>query len=686
MGINSSINEYIDNSKDEILDDISKLVRIKSFTDNIKEVRDALNCALELAEGMGFKTMKTTTNDVGIVEMGQGDECIGILVHVDVVGLGDIEKWETDPFECVVKNGYVWGRGTIDDKGPVIMSLYAMKAIKEMGIELNKRIWLIIGTSEEGVWTDMENFKKEFQVPNYGFSPDGEFPIYNIEKGYADMELFFSEPKRQLLEKLESGDSPNTIPSKAVIKLKDSKEQKYNGISVHSSTPDKGINAIEKLCMESKLENEFNFVRFIMDFFKEEHQGLAMGLDDGTEYYKGQYVGRTSVAPTVLRLTETGVYLNLNIRQRYGLSVKDIIETFNRLGREYSFASVLKECLEPMMVNKNEEHLQVMKKVSEDFNCDGSFKVADGASYAKAISNCVSWGPVFENDESGAHEENERLSLDSMMKATKMYATYLIRTASNIDKQIKLKEMTSLEKGLSLLELFTEPPLRYTMPQLVEKTAMNRTTLYRNLSTLESAGLLVKDEKTKMYSLGPTTYRLGNIYLSNSNYQEKVYSILMNIAVETKESVGLARRDGYKVVSIYAVEAHQSMKMNDRPGTFYPMNKGTYGKGLMAFHDNPITAEVLDKYTFEKTAPNTLTKTEDILEEYRKIRKQGYVLSIEETHEYIVGVGVPIRGLDKRYNNIVAVSFFKQKDYLEKIEFIKDVLFKYKDELEKIIK
>jgi DNA-binding IclR family transcriptional regulator len=160
----------------------------------------------------------------------------------------------------------------------------------------------------------------------------------------------------------------------------------------------------------------------------------------------------------------------------------------------------------------------------------------------------------------------------------------------------------------------------------------------------------------------------------------------MNIAVETKESVGLARRDGYKVVSIYAVEAHQSMKMNDRPGTFYPMNKGTYGKGLMAFHDNPITAEVLDEYTFEKTAPNTLTKTEDILEEYRKIRKQGYVLSIEETHEYIVGVGVPIRGLDKRYNNIVAVSFFKQKDYLEKIEFIKDVLFKYKDELEKIIK
>ncbi|MBK5253176.1 MAG: M20/M25/M40 family metallo-hydrolase [Peptostreptococcaceae bacterium] len=686
MKINVKVNDYLENNKDNMIADISELVKIRSFTDNIKEVRDALNYVLELAEKMGFKIMRTTTNDVGIVEMGEGEDCVGVLVHVDVVGIGDIEKWEIDPFECTVKNGYIWGRGTIDDKGPVILSLYAMKAIKDLGIRLNKKIWLIVGTSEEGVWTDMENLKKEFKLPNYGFSPDGEFPIYNIEKGYADIELFFFEPNRRLIEKLESGDSPNTIPSKAVIKLKGREEQKYNGISVHSSTPDRGINAIEKLCIDSDQENEFNFIRFIKDFFTKEHNGLALGLDDGTEYFKGQYVGKTSITPTILKLTDTGVYINLNIRQRCGLSVKEIIEAFNRKASEYSYASVLKESLEPMMVSEKQEHLQIMKKVCEDYGCDGSFKVADGASYAKAIENCVSWGPVFPEDESGAHEENERLSIDSMMKAAKMYTTYLIRTTSDTEKNNKLKEMTSLEKGLSILELFTEQPLRYNMAQIVKKTAMNRTTLYRNLCALENAGLITKDEKTKTYSLGPTTYRLGNVYLSNSDYQEKVYNVLEKIAIETKESVGLARRDGYKVVSIYAVEAHQSMKMNDRPGTFYPMNKGTFGKGLMAYHEKPLTSEILDKYTFEKTAPNTLTETDEILTEYTNIRKQGYVLSIEETHEFIVGVGVPIRGLDKRYNNLVAVSFFKQKDYLEKIELIKDVLFKYKEDLEKIIK
>lgn len=179
--------------------------------------------------------------------MGQGEETMGILVHLDVVGIGDREKWTNDPFEGVQCDGYLWGRGTEDDKGAAIMSLYAMKAVQELNLPMHGKVWLIVGTSEEGKWTDIASFKKEFPVPNYGFSPDGRFPIFNIEKGYADITLdFFRDGKREI-KKLHAGDSPNTIPSKAKITLPDGKNVTVHGKATHSSVPKSGDNAIIKL-------------------------------------------------------------------------------------------------------------------------------------------------------------------------------------------------------------------------------------------------------------------------------------------------------------------------------------------------------------------------------------------------------------------------------------------------------
>lgn len=678
------IDETIDKYQQSMVEDIKKLVKIPSLTGQVKEVRFALDKTLGMAEKMGFRTMKTSTNDVGIIEYGEGKETIGVLVHVDVVGIGDPGKWSSDPFCCIEKDEYLWGRGTIDDKGPTVMCLYALKAIKELGIGLNKKIWLIVGTAEEEEWTDMANFKKEFPIPDYGFSPDGDFPIYNIEKGYADVELYFYEPHRGRLVTLESGDSTNTIPSLATIQLEGQSSLTVNGVSAHSSLPMQGDNAIVKLCGRLDPE-EFHFVSFIRKFFSEP-TGSALCIDDGAEFHEGHYVGKTTATPTILRLTDTGVFMNVNVRQKYPVESKDILAAFNRWADPFDYAAVIRDCLAPMMVDEKQEHLQLMKQVAEEYGCDGTFMVADGTSYAKSMRNCVSWGPVFPTDESGAHEENERLSIKTMMMATKMYAMYLARTATDIDKKKKLESMTSFEKGLTILDLFHNPPHRFSLNDLVELTAMNRTTVYRNLRTLEERGFLTKDEKTKLYRLGPTNYMLGNLYLSSGSYEERVYNILEEIAAQTKESVGLARRDGDKVVSIYSVEAHQAIKMNDRPGTFYPMNKGTFGKCLMAFREKPLTAAQLDGMKFEKTAPNTLTTGKELILEYKKIREQGYAVSIEETLSYVIGVGVPIRGQDKKYNNVVAVSFFKQDDYLEKIERIKDVLFRFKPQLEEIIR
>ena len=119
------IDRFIEMNHNEIIRDIIGLVRFESINGREKENRACLNHFLQKASDMGFKTMITKNFDVGIVEMGQGEETLGILVHLDVVDIGDPEKWETDPFEGVLRDGFLWGRGTVDDKGAAVMCLYA---------------------------------------------------------------------------------------------------------------------------------------------------------------------------------------------------------------------------------------------------------------------------------------------------------------------------------------------------------------------------------------------------------------------------------------------------------------------------------------------------------------------------------------------------------------------------------
>lgn len=245
--------------------------------------------------------------------------------------------------------------------------------------------------------------------------------------------------------------------------------------------------------------------------------------------------------------------------------------------------------------------------------------------------------------------------------------------------------MSSLEKGLYLLTIFSRVPFKFSISQLEQITNFNRTTIYRILTTLVETGMLIKDEQSKIYKMGPMTYNLGNIYLSNANYKDKILNILEEISKESTESVGIAHRVGNKVVSLFEVETYQIVKINDQPGTYYPMNRGCYGKCLMAYHDPEVVEKLLDEATFEKVAPNTLTTKESILNEYAHIREQGYVESVDEVASYICAVGLPLHNPDNRVENVVAISFFRQDDYLEKLERMKAILCKYRPDLEKFI-
>lgn len=246
-------------------------------------------------------------------------------------------------------------------------------------------------------------------------------------------------------------------------------------------------------------------------------------------------------------------------------------------------------------------------------------------------------------------------------------------------------KLNSIEKSLDILDQLGEPPFEYTATQLANNCGINRTTIHRILNNLIEADYVIKKSDNKRYRLGPKLYKLGSVYLEIFSSENKIVEILSEISLKTKESVGLAIRDDNKVISLYEYENNQPMKMNYRAGLIYPMNRGCYGKCLMAYHDKSKVIELLNNQTFEKVQKNTLTSTDEILAEYKRIREQGYVISIEETFKFGIAVGIPLKNHDGSVSTCVAVSFFKDENYIDKIERFKNILLDYKSELEKYL-
>ncbi|GAB1475468.1 dipeptidase PepV [Bacillota bacterium] len=427
MRMKDKTDAFIEDCKEKMIEETIALIGFPSVNGRHDENRACLRYFLELADRMGFRTMTTRDYDLGIVEMGEGEETLGILVHLDVVDIGDPAKWTNGPFEGKVKDGCIWGRGAVDDKGAAVMSLYAMKAVEGLGLPWKRRVWLIVGTSEEGSWTDIEHFKEEFPLPDFGFSPDGEFPIFNAEKGYADLELLFYEDVNKGLRFLKSGDSYNTIPSKAEIIWEDGRELTAQGVAAHSSTPELGDNAIIKLCNSLGEECGLDFVSFVNDYLGGDGFGCKLGLDDGSDHLDGEFIGATTAVPTVLSLEDGGVRLVINVRQRFGTTEDNIFSALAAYTEGSRFSFEVTDYMDAMLVNKDLPFLQIMNQVHAEYGVPSGFEVAPGTSYAKSMDSFVSWGPVFQGEPSCAHVEDERLSIDSMVLATKLYSRFISR-------------------------------------------------------------------------------------------------------------------------------------------------------------------------------------------------------------------------------------------------------------------
>lgn len=473
-GLHSTIKSWLNENKESMISDTMDILKINSESYDRVEVTRALKEVMRIAQRMGFKTEVRANGEVGVVFYGEGEETLGILAHVDVVPFGDIESWTYSPYGERVDDK-IFGRGVVDDKGMVIASLYAMAAVKSLNMPVYKKVELIVGTREEIVWDDLELYKREgHKLPDYGFTPDGEFPIINREKGNCELVLDFNEkPVIGEFEVLDfkSGEAINSVPDKAYAIIRGNTDAiknkivEYNkahsaeklavevkennvvmisaaGKAVHSSLPEQGDNALVTLCdflHELNGDNKAakNLFNFVAENFKNNFYGELIGLPPHQQEIDGETMGRTTVAPTMAYIDEE-VHLCLSIRTVYGTTKEEVTDTFSKLGKKYGFSFKITDCLEPLYVSRNHKFIKILEEayeMSTDMKAD--FILAGGTTYAKAMPNSVAFGPLFIGDIDKSHQKDEFIQIDQFLKATEIYALTVAKTLLNKDSLIK---------------------------------------------------------------------------------------------------------------------------------------------------------------------------------------------------------------------------------------------------------
>ncbi len=215
--IESSFENYVKDLKNLV--EVPSVLKEDDVYPNVKSLSVALDKTMEIASNMGFNVYRDKDNYYGYAEIGEG-ELVGVLGHLDVVPAGDLEAWETNPFELVRKDGKLIGRGTQDDKGPMLAAMYGLKALLDSGYELNKRVRFIFGTDEETAWRGITKYLENEETPAFGFTPDADFPLIYAEKGILEIKLVGKASGITF----KGGDATNSVPSKVKYTL-DKKEQ-----------------------------------------------------------------------------------------------------------------------------------------------------------------------------------------------------------------------------------------------------------------------------------------------------------------------------------------------------------------------------------------------------------------------------------------------------------------------------
>ena len=451
--------------REEMFETLRELVSIESVVSEPKgdlpfgeEVEKAFRTALAKCEEFGFETYDAD-HFGGHAETGEGGECMGILAHLDVVPLG--EGWDYDPLAGTIENGRMYGRGTNDDKGPAVAAMYAMRAVKESGAKFHKRVRLIFGLDEEvGEWEGIYKYFEKAGVPDFGFTPDADFPLVQAEMGILVFDLvkkFKKGPKQgYVLKSIQGGRAYNMVADRcaavitgdnAAIKSKveayrehtayeisckargRSMEVITQGVPAHGAHPEKGVNAISIMMdflKEIPFENEdvCDFIEFYNKKIGFNLHGWQIGVGLKDEI-SGDLIWNTGV----IDVNEERGSLTINVRYPVTGNEEEVYAGMAPHLDEYQVGVVKGPHKEGIYIPADDPLIVTLMDIYQKHTGDTKTApiVTGGGTYARAMNHGVAYGIKFPGEEATEHQKNEYIDLDNMMKAAAIYAEAIYR-------------------------------------------------------------------------------------------------------------------------------------------------------------------------------------------------------------------------------------------------------------------
>ncbi len=425
----------LDNEK--MIDSLRELVEINSVTRTEitaaepfgKGPTAALDKALQICGELGFRT-KNNANRTGWAEIGEGEEMVGILAHLDVVPEGD--GWTVPPFALTRKDGKLFGRGTVDDKGPAVACIYAMKDLLDAKVKLNRRIRIIFGLSEEaGGWDDMEYYKQQEELPVFGITPDADYPAICGEKGILHFDLSMPLEKSGI-EWAYAGTAANVVPEECRIRWRDAngfvREVRGVGKASHASLPEGGINAITAAVEQLEKEGvSSEFVRFYMRHIGWDLHGGKMGCA-----FEDEKSGKLTMNAGVLRAEEGRLVLSVDVRCPIDYTGEDVLRAVRSAADPYGITLTVKEWKPPIYIDRNGPVIRALL----DTYCEmtGQEKAEavtiGGGTYARAMDNIIAFGAAFPGKENREHMSDEYVLEEDFILNRKIYAKALERLAN----------------------------------------------------------------------------------------------------------------------------------------------------------------------------------------------------------------------------------------------------------------
>ena len=441
-----NMKEQVHTLSEEMIANLGRLVAIDSQLGTPEEGKPfgagpakALEEGLKIAEELGFKTVNLD-HYCGYAEMGEGEEIVGIAGHLDIVPVGG--EWTYDPFKLTREGDHVYGRGTTDDKGPVLEALYAMKLLRDSGVKLNKRVRLIMGCNEETGSKCMEHYNEVAEELSCGFTPDANFPCIHGEKGHMSMTAYSKNTK---IISMNGGFVSNAvcdtcttvIPTEAGLKekleasLAETKLQQYRvteengqitifakGVPAHASMPELGVNAagVTFECME-KAGFEDDFVKFYNEHIGTSCDGAGVGLKFEDEY------GALTLCNGIVKTEDGIISCTIDIRVPVTLKAADIRAMCEaRLEDENGYIEI-GEIGDPLFVPRESPFVNALYKAYVDVTGDTEHEpmVIGGGTYAKSLKNIIAFGPEKMGMDYHIHSADEFILVSEMEEAVLIY-------------------------------------------------------------------------------------------------------------------------------------------------------------------------------------------------------------------------------------------------------------------------